>query len=333
MNRKFRPHFKSSANRLATSLCLLALALPGVALAQAYPTKTVKVIVPFPPGGAIDTLARIVGQQLSTAWGQPVVIENRPGAGGTIGTDQLSKSSPDGYTLGWGAVSTHGMNAALYKKLPYDTVKGFTPVARVAVVPNVLVVHPALPVQNVTDFVRLSRNQSHKLSYASAGSGSTLHVSCELFSRLAKIEMLHVPYKGSGPALADVMGGQVPVMCDSLTSALPHIRSGKLRALGVTGTTRSPLLPSTPTLAEAGIKNYEMLPWYGVFAPAGTPTNIVQQVNADINKVLEQPEIKARFALIGAEAVPATPDQFASQVRTDMARWGKLIKEMAITID
>jgi tripartite-type tricarboxylate transporter receptor subunit TctC len=334
MNWKFRMNIKPAVAQVCTALCCLtAAALPGAAMAQAYPTKTVKFIVPFPPGGAIDTLARLVGQQLSATWGQPVVIENRPGAGGTIGTDQVAKSSADGYTLGWGAVSTHGMNAALYKKLPYDTLKAFTPVARVAVVPNVLVIHPALPPQNVNDFIRMARSQTHRLSYASAGSGSTLHVSCELFSRLAKVEMLHVPYKGSGPALADVIGGQVPVMCDSLTSALPHIRAGKLKALGVTSVTRSPLLPSIPTLAEAGVKNYEMTPWYGVFAPAGTPPSIVSQVNADINKILEQPDVKARFALIGAEPVPATPEQFAAQVRTDMARWGKLIKELAITID
>lgn len=334
MNWTFRSTVRSAATQIATVLCCLAaVALPGAALAQAYPAKTVKIIVPFPPGGAIDTLARIVGQQLSVVWGQPVVIDNRPGAGGTIGTDQLARSTADGYTLGWGAVSTHGMNAALYKNLPYDTVKSFSPVARVAVVPNVLVINPALQVQNVSDLVRIAHAQTQRLSYASAGSGSTLHVSCELFNQLAKVEMLHVPYKGSGPALADVMGGQVPVMCDSLTSALPHIRSGKLRALGVTGTSRSPLLPSTPTLAEAGVKDYEVIPWYGVFAPAGTPPAIVEKVNSDINKILEQTEIKARFALIGAEPVPASPEQFAAQVRADMIRWGKLIKELAITVE
>lgn len=323
----------SALRRAALACGLLAALLPAPASAQPYPSRPVKFIVPFPPGGAIDTLARLVGQHLSTAWNQPVVIENRPGAGGVIGTDAVAKSQPDGLTFGWGAISTHGINAALYRKLPYDTLGDFVPVAPAAVVPNVLVVNPSVPAQNVQALVAMARKPGSQLSYASAGGGTTLHISCELFKKLAGVDLLHVPYKGSGPALADVIGGQVPVMCDSLTSALPHVRSGKLRALGVTSAQRSRLLPDVPTLAEAGVRDYEMNPWYGVFAPARTPPQIVAQVNADINKVLTLPDVKERLAVIGAEAMSATPEQFAAMVRKDMARWAVLVREMGITAD
>jgi tripartite-type tricarboxylate transporter receptor subunit TctC len=333
MNTTIRTKTLSLLAKAALAGCLGAALLPAAAQSGGYPSKTVKFIVPFPPGGAIDTLARLVGQHLSTAWKQPVVIENKPGAGGSLGTDLLAKSAPDGYTMGWGAASTHGFNAALYKKLPYDTIADFAPVAPAAMVPNVLVVHPSLPVQNVQGLVTMARAQPGKLSYASAGGGTTLHMSCELFKKLAGVDLLHVPYKGSGPALVDVIGGQVPVMCDSLTSALPHIKSGKLKALGITTRKRSQLLPATPTLAEAGVKDYEMTPWYGVFAPAGTPPQVVAQVNADIMKVLALPEVKDRLAVIGAEAMADTPEGFAAMVRRDMVKWGQLIKEMGITVD
>ncbi|MBC5763960.1 tripartite tricarboxylate transporter substrate binding protein [Ramlibacter sp. GTP1] len=316
---------------LGTAL-LPASAQPGTPAAT-FPTRAVKFIVPFPPGGAIDALARLLGQHLSVMWKQPVVVENRPGAGGIIGTEQLAKSAPDGYTIGMGAASTHGFNAALYKKLPYDTLGDFAPVAPSAMVPNVLVTNASVPVQNVQGLIAMARAQPGKLSYASAGGGTTLHLSCELFKKLADVDIMHVPYKGSGPALADVMGGQVPVMCDSLTSALPHIRSGKLKALGVTSRTRSPLLPNVPTLAEAGVKGYELTPWYGVFAPAGTPPQVVAQMNADIQKVLKLPEVKERLTTIGAEAMLDTPEGFAAMVRKDLHKWGGLIKEMGITVD
>lgn len=332
MKMTFRSTMISTLARATLACCLGGALLPAVAQTASFPSRPVKFVVPFPPGGAIDTLARLVGQHLGVAWKQPVVIENRPGAGGTIGTDQVAKAPADGYTMGWGAVSTHGINAALYKKLPYDTLADFVPVAPAAMVPNVLVANATLPVQSVQALVTMARSQPGKLSYASAGGGTTLHISCELFKRLANIDMLHVAYKGSGPALADVIGGQVPVMCDSLTSALPHIRSGKLKALAVTSRKRSALLPSTPTLAEAGVNDYEMTPWYGVFAPAGTPPQVIAQVNADINKVLALPEVKERLATIGAEAMSDTPEGFAAMVRKDLARWAQLVKEMDITI-
>lgn len=325
---------RAMARRALLSFGLLCAAwLPSLAQAQSYPARAVKFIVPFPPGGAIDALARLVGQRLGAAWSQPVIVENRPGAGGTIGTEMLAKAPADGYTLGWGAISTHGMNAVLYSKLGYDTLADFVPVASAAEVPNVLIVSPALQAHSVQDLVRVARANPGSLMYASAGGGSTLHISCELFKRLAKVEMVHVPYKGSAPALTDVMGGQVPVMCDSLTSALPHIRAGKVRAIGVTSARRSPLLPNTPTVAESGVPDYEMNPWYGVFAPAGTPAAVVARVNADINKILAMPEVKDRLATMGAEPLPQSPEQFSAMVRRDMARWGRLIKDMGITAE
>ena len=322
--------------RLLSSLALAVLAaIPHApALAQGYaPARPVRFIVPFPPGGAIDALARLSAQHLSGVWGQPVTVENRPGAGGLIGTEALARSAPDGLTFGWGAVSTHGINSALYRRMPYDPVRDFAPVAPVALVPNLLVVNATVPAQTVGELVALARQQPGKLSYASAGSGTTLHISCELFKRIAGVDLLHVPYKGSGPALTDVLAGQVPVMCDSITSALPHLRSGKLRALGITSTRRSSLLPAVPTLAEAGLKDYEMNPWFGVFAPAGTPATTVAQVNQDIQQMLALPAIRARLADIGAEPMAATPDQFAAQVRADLERWGRLVREMGITAD
>ena len=317
---------------LTLSACLAGA--PTGAAAQGYsPARAVKFIVPVPPGGAIDTLARLTAQQLSIAWGQPVTVENRPGAGGVIGTEAVARAAPDGLTFGWGAVSTHGINATLYRKLPYDTLKDFAPVAPVAIVPNLLVVNANLPVQTVQDLVTLARQQPGKLSYASAGSGTTLHMSCELFKRIANVDLLHVPYKGSGPALTDVLAGEVPVMCDSVTSALPHVRSGKLRALGITSTRRSALLPAVPTLAEAGVKDYEMNPWFGVFAPAGTAAATVAQVNHDIQKVLAIPAVRTRLTEIGAEPMSATPEQFAAMVRADVDKWGRLIKALGITAD
>lgn len=311
--------------------CAVAAVLPLGVHAQAYPAKPVRFIVPFPPGGAIDTLARIVAHRLGASWNETVTVENRPGAGGSIGTDMVAKSAPDGYTFGWGAVSTHGINAALYQNLPYDTLADFEPVTPVATVPNVLIVNSSLAVNSVDELVKLARTKP--LLYASAGNGSTLHISCELFKHLAQVDLLHVPYKGSGPAMSDVIGGQVPVMCDSVTSALPHIRSGKVRALGVTTTKRSPLLPTTPTLAEVGIKDYEMNVWYGIFAPANTPAEIVARLNADVAKIVALPEVRERLKGIGAEPLIATPEQFRQSVRSDMTKWAKLVKQMSITLD
>lgn len=319
---------------IGSALLGLAMILPVTAFAQGYaPSRPIRFIVPFPPGGAIDTLARLSAQHLSGVWGQPVTVENRPGAGGMIGTEAVAKAAPDGLTFGWGAVGTHGINVALYRKMPYDPIRDFAAVSPVALVPNLLVVNASLPVQTAADLLAMARQQPGKLSYASAGSGTTLHISCELFKRIGGVDLLHVPYKGSGPALTDVLAGQVPVMCDSVTSALPHLRSGRLRALGITSTRRSALLPAVPTLSEAGLKDYEMNPWFGLFAPAGTPSALVAQVNHDIGQMLAQPAIRTRLSEIGAEPMSGTPEQFATLVRSDLEKWGRLVREMGITAD
>lgn len=330
------PSIRRLSFRKLLSVVVLGGALvagSGAALAETYPNRPVRFVVPFPPGGAIDTLARLVGQQLQTMWGQPVAVENRPGASGIIGTQQVANAAPDGYTIGWGAVSTHGINAGLYAKLPYDPVKDFAPITPVAVVPNLLVVNPSVQAKSVKELIDLALERPGQLSYASAGTGTTLHISCELFKSLAKVDMLHVPYKGSGPAVVDVISGQVPVMCDSVTSALPHIKGGKLRALGITSAKRSSALPEVPTIAEAGLQGYEMSPWFGMFAPAGTPSEVVAKVNADVRKVLSQPAMKARLTDIGADVVTAMPEEFAATVRADVEKWGKLVREAGISLD
>jgi len=305
----------------------------GDALAQSYPSKAIKLIVPFPPGGAIDALARMLAQKMSESWNQPVVVENRPGAGGIIGTEATAKAAPDGYTLGMGAVSTHAINAGLYKKLPYDPVKDFAAVAPVAIVPNLIVVNPSLPVTSIAELIALARQKPCALSYASAGAGTTLHISCELFKNLAKVDIVHVPYKGSGPAVTDVIGGQVPIMCDSITSSLPHIKAGKLRVLGITSAKRSSTLPQAPTIAESGLPGYEMNPWFGLFAPAGTPPAIVNKLNAEVGRILALQDVKERLFGIGAEPMSGTPEQFAAIVRTDVDKWVKLVKSAGITAD
>ncbi|MFT3805072.1 MAG: tripartite tricarboxylate transporter substrate binding protein [Burkholderiaceae bacterium] len=323
--------------RLLAALALTATTLLGTTGATAqnvdYPARAVRFYVPFPPGGAIDTLARITAQHLSAAWSQPVTVENRPGAGGIIGTDALAKSTADGYTLGWGAIGTHGFNAALYRKLPYDPIKDFAPVVPVAIVPNLLVVNAEVPAKNVRELIALARSEPGRLGYASAGSGTSLHLSCELFLRLADVRMLHVPYKGSGPALTDVLSGQVPVMCDSVTSALPHLKSGKLRALGITSTQRSSILPEVPTLDEAGVTGYALDPWFGIFAPAGTPQSIVARVNGAVREMLARPEVRAKLREIGAEPMDMSPAQFRDLVRADADKWRELIRQMGITAE
>ena len=310
-----------------------AAVLPAVAQAQTYPAKAVKIIVPFPPGGAIDALGRLLSQKMSESWGQPVVVENRPGAGGIIGTDAGAKAAPDGYTLTMGAVSTHAINAGLYKKLPYDPLKDFAAVAPVAIVPNLLVVNPSLGVSTVAELIALARSKPGQLSYASAGAGTTLHISCELFKSLAKVDILHVPYKGSGPAVSDVIGGQVPIMCDSITSSQPHIKSGKLKVLAITSAARSSTMPQVPTLAESGVPGYEMNPWFGLFAPAGTPAAVVGKLNAEVARVLALPDVRERLFAIGAEPMSASPEQFSAMVRADVDKWGKLVRAAGISAD
>ncbi|MDT0139049.1 tripartite tricarboxylate transporter substrate binding protein [Acidovorax sp. PRC11] len=309
--------------------------LPATAHAQSegpWPAKPIRWVVPFPPGGAMDVIARTLGERAGRALGQPFVIENRPGAGGNIGADAVAKSPADGYTI---MITSIGMatNKALYAKLSYDPVKDFAPISLLAVVPNVLVVNANSPDKTVADVIAHAKREPGKLTYASAGNGTSIHLAGEVFASMAGLNLLHVPYKGSGPAVTDMLGGQVDLMFDSITSAVPHIQAGKLRALGVTSAKRSAALPNVSTIAEAGVPGYEVSPWFAVFAPAGTPAPIVQKINAALLDAMKQPDTKARFDAIGAEPIGSTPAQLATHLDKEMARWGKLIKERNIRMD
>ena len=323
---------------------LLTLLAAGMTLAAApaahaqtaggdWPSKPIRWVVPFPPGGAMDAIARTLGEKAGKKLGQPLVIENKPGAGGNIGADFVAKAPADGYTM---MITSIGMatNKPLYGKLNHDPAKDFAPVSLLAVVPNVLVTNSTqLGVKTVADLVAAAKKEPGKLSYASAGNGTSIHLAGEVFTSLAKIDMLHVPYKGSGPAVADLLGGQVNYMFDSITSARPHIESGKLRALGVTTAKRSSALPNVPTLAEAGLPGYEVSPWFAVFMPAGTPKPVIARLNAALLDAMKQPDVRARFATIGAEPVGSTPDELAAHLARESSRWSQLIAERGIKLD
>ena len=316
----------------AAALCTLS---SGAALAQpdVYPSKPIKWIVPFPPAGAMDNIARTLGEHMGRKLGQTFVIENRAGAGGNIGADAVAKSAPDGYTM---MIVANGMavNKFLYGKLSYDPVKSFAPVSLVAVVPNVLVTNAAQSkAKTVSDVIAQAKAQPGKATYASAGNGTSIHLAGELFTSMAQVDMLHVPYKGSGPAITDLIGGQVDYMFDSITSAMPHIQSGKLRAIAVTTAKRSSALPNVPTVAEAGLPGYELSPWFAVYMPAGTPQPIVAKINAALLEAMKLPDVKARFAAIGAEPIGSTPEQLAAHLDNEMNKWGKIIQARGIRAD
>lgn len=321
-------------NFLASATFGLAALAAGPALAQdAYPAKSIKWVVPFPPAGAMDVIARTLGEHMGRQLGQTFVIENKPGAGGNIGADMVAKSAPDGYTM---MIVANGMavNKFLYARLSYDPVKDFTPVSLVAVVPNVLVTNAAQSkATTVADVIAQAKAQPGKFTYASAGNGTSIHLAAELFNSMAKLDMVHVPYKGSGPAVTDLIGGQVDYMFDSVTSALPHIQSGKLRALGVTTPNRSSALPNVPTIAQAGLPGYDLTPWFAVYMPAGTPKPIVSKIHKALLDAMKLPEVKARFATIGAEPVGGTPDQLAKHLDAEMKKWGQIIAERNIRAD
>ena len=305
----------------AAFFAVLALTAVG-APAQTYPTKPIRLVVPFPAGGTTDILAREVGQTLSASLGQPVVIDNRPGAAGNIGSELVAKSAPDGYTLLMGTVGTHAINPSLYARLPYDHVADFAPVILVARVPNVLEVTPSLPVYSVADLIKLAKQSPGRINFASSGSGTSIHLSGELFKTMAGVDMTHVPYKGSAPALTDLIGGQVQVMFDNLPSSLPQIKAGKLRAIAVTSTQRAPALPDVPTIAESGLPGFEATSWFGVVAPAGTPPAIVARLNADVNQWLQTPDAREKLLAQGAAAAGGSPEQFAAYIRAETEKSG-----------
>jgi tripartite-type tricarboxylate transporter receptor subunit TctC len=324
---------KHSTFRPLGALTALALSLAAtLASAQPYPAKPISLVVPFPPGGSSDALARALTTPLSQAIGQPVVVESRPGAGATVGADYVAKSKPDGYTLLMGAVH-HTIATSVYRKLPYDFEKSFAPITTVALVPNVLVVNAKSTAADVKGLVALAKASPGKLSYGSNGNGTVQHLIGTQFSGLAGIELLHVPYKGSAPLTTDLLGGQVDMSFDTLTPLVPHIKAGKLRALAVTTAKRSSTLPDVPTLAESGMKDFNQGTWFGILAPAGTPPEIVARLNAEMVKIIHSPEFKKRMEDIGAEPVGDTPAQMAAQIKDDTARYARLVKEAKVSID
>ncbi|MGQ0510616.1 MAG: Bug family tripartite tricarboxylate transporter substrate binding protein [Betaproteobacteria bacterium] len=306
---------------------LLALAFSlaaGSALAQ-YPNRPIKLIVPFPPAGATDIVGRIVAQKLTERLGQSVVVENKPGAGGSIGSDIVAKSAPDGYTLLMATSSTHSIGPSL-QKLPYDPIKDFAAITHVANVPNVLVVSPTLPVKDVKEFVALAKSKPGQLNFASSGVGTIVHLNGELFKMITGIDVQHIPYKGTALSIPDVANGNIAMLFDSLASVMPHVRSNKVRPIAVNAPGRSPLLPEVPTFAEIGMTEYDTYTWFGMFAPAGTPAAIVARVQAEVVISLAAPDLRERFSQVGAEAVGSTPQQFTARILADTAKWAKVIK-------
>ena len=311
--------------------CFILLAAIAVANVHAqapganYPAKQIRVIVPFPAGGPTDAIARAIGQKLSETWGQPVIVDNRPGAGGNIGTELAAKSPADGYTLFIGTVA-NAINQSLFAKLPFDFVRDFAPVTQNYVTGLILAVHPSLPAHSVKELITLAKAHPGQLSYASSGVGGTPHLAGELFNSMAGVKMVHVPYKGSAPAMADLLGGHIQLTFDNMLTVLPQVKAGKLRGLAVTMTTRSPLAPELPTVAEAGLKGFEVKSWNGVVVPTGTPKEIIARLNGEIVRILRQPDLREKFLVQGVELVPTTPEEFGAFIKQDIAKWAKVIQ-------
>lgn len=315
-------------------LTALLLAWSCGAGAQVWPSKPIKVVVPYPAGGFYDTIARLVGAKMGEDLGQPIVVENRVGAGGIIGTDYVAKSPPDGYTLMVGGIGPHGINVGLYPKLPYDPVRDFEPIVHVVNAANILVVHPSVQARDIRELVVLARANPGGLNYASNGSGTSPHLAAEMFAAAMKLRLTHVPYKGSAPAVTAILGGQTHMAFNNAGDIIEHIRAGKLRPLAVTGARRLPVLPQVPTMQEAGVADYEAVAWWAYFAPAGTPREIVARLNAQINHILRIPEVRTRLSVQGsAEVVGGTPAELAAFVQSEIAKWTRVIKTSGAKVD
>ena len=319
----------SLPSRLLAGAVALAAAVFAPAALPAWPDKAVKIIVPWAPGGSTDILARTVAEKLSKSLGQPVVVENKPGASGNIGSEMVAKAQPDGYTLLFGSMSTHAINPAVDPNMRFRGVEDFTPLALLAFVTNTMVVHPSVPVSTLPEFIAYAKANPGKVAYASAGPGSTNHLSAALLEKMAGITMLHVPYKGGAPAVLDLVGGQVQLFFTAGTQSLPHVKAGKLKLLAVTESKRSTLLPTVPTVAET-VPGYEMAVWYGAFGPPALSAEIQQKLNAEINRIMMLPDVRQKMEAIGVEAVNETPERFAAIMRADADKWGRLVKELKI---
>jgi tripartite-type tricarboxylate transporter receptor subunit TctC len=315
--------------KLLLALCLFA----GQALAQSYPVKAVRVIVPYPPGGGNDTLARLFAAKLSERTGQPFVVENRPGAGAMIGTEAAAKSPADGYTILLSSIATHALSPNLYSRVPYDPVKDFAAITLLGIAPTVLVVYGELPAKSLGELLAAAKAKPGGLAYASGGNGTPPHINAEVFKSVAGVDLLHVAYKGGGPALVDLMAGRVHVMLDTAASAMPHVRSGKLRALAISGARRSPEYPDLPTFAEAGLPQYDTNAWYSMHAPAGTPAEVIRRLNAELVAILKDPDILARFKQLSTEPVGNSPEEFAAFVRAELDKYARIIKAAGIKLD
>ena len=316
----------------ALALAALSASFATGAIADDYPSKPIRYIAPFPAGGTVDLLARIVGQKLTQSWGQPFIVENKVGAGGIVGSDLVAKARPDGYTLLVVALP-HATNPSLYKSLPYDTLNDFTPISLIGSQPLMLVVNPSMSVKSVPELVALAKASPGKLNYASGGNGGSQHLAMELFKTMAKVDLVHVPYKGNVPALTDVMGGQVPVMFDQTATALPQVKAGKVRALAITSAKRSPAMPDLPTVAEAGLPGYESTAWFGILGPAGMPKDLVAKLGNEIVKILNSPEVSENLTSRGIDVIASTPAEFDAFLKSEVAKWAKVVKESGLRLD
>jgi tripartite-type tricarboxylate transporter receptor subunit TctC len=318
-----------SAINVAVLMLAAAAAAPA---ATSYPARPIRIVVAYTPAGATDILARTVGQKMNESWGQPVVIENRPGANGNIGTEYAAKATADGHTLLMTTAGPHGINPSLYRKLGYDAVKDFAPVSLVAMVPNILVVNNSLPVKDVQGLIAYAKSNPGKLSYGSPGLGSTAHLSMELFKSMTGTNLVHVPYKGSAGVLTDLMGGQIAVTMDNIPPYLPQVKAGKIRALAISTAQRSPAVPDLPTVAESGVRGYSSGAWFGLLAPAATPKDVVAKLSMETARILQLPDVKSRLTELGAEPIGNTPLQFGAHIKSEIAKWAKVIKEANVEL-
>ena len=316
----------------AASFAFAANVASAQTAATPFPDKPLRIVVTFTTGGAPDTLARILSEKLSNVWGQPVIVDNKPGAGGNTGADFVAKAPGDGYTIVVGTVGTHSINPAMYSKMPYDAVKDFAPITLLATTPNMLVINNDVPAKNLKDFIALGKKEG-KMTFASSGSGTSIHVSGELFKTMTGIDMVHIPYKGRATAIPDVLGGRVTMMFDNMPSSLSLVREGKLRALGVTSSVRSPAAPEIPTIAESGLPGFDAVSWFALFAPASTPKPIIDKWQTEVRRILKLPDVAKRLADAGLDAVGGTPDELAAYQKSEITKWAKVVKDSGAKAD